>query len=596
MAGSSPSAQTWIRYSRTLVMRFGFPSLFATLLAAVACGATPPSNELSATMVLKNGRIVTMEVSKPEVEAIAFRGDTIAAVGRNDEIDALVGPNTQVIDLQGQFAVPGIIEGHGHLMNLGQSKMSLDLMDVKTWDEVVDMVRAAAEQAKPGEWILGRGWHQEKWDSKPVPDVEGFPVHDSLSKVSPNHPVLLTHASGHGAFVNAMAMEAAAITAKTPNPAGGEILKDANGRPTGMLRETAQTLPGRALADWRAKKTSEENRADAHRRIQLAVQEALANGVTSFQDAGADFATIDIVKEALERGELGVRLWVMVRDSNENLKAKLAAYQAVGLGDKRLTIAALKKTIDGALGSRGAWLLEAYSDLPGHIGLNTIPVEEVEGAAQIALDHGVQLNVHAIGDRANRTVLDIFERAFKSRPDLKDLRWRIEHAQHINAVDIPRFGRLGVIASMQGIHATSDAPFVVARLGAKRAEEGAYIWQKLMKSGAIVSNGTDVPVERINPIANFYASVTRRTKDGTPFYPDQRMTREEALKSMTWNAAYAAKEESIKGSLAPGKLADVTVLSKDLLTAPEADLLSTKVAHTIVGGKLAYSSSTRPTN
>jgi predicted amidohydrolase YtcJ len=328
----------------------------------------------------------------------------------------------------------------------------------------------------------------------------------------------------------------------------------------------------------------------------LAVQEALANGVTSFQDAGSDFETIDIIKEGLANGELGIRLWVMVRESNDNLKARLASYKAVGLGDKRLTIAALKKTIDGALGSRGAWMLEPYADLPGHTGLNTIPVEEVEGAAQIALDQGVQLNVHAIGDRANREVLDIYEKAFNSRPDLKDLRWRIEHAQHLSAADIPRFGQLGVIASMQGIHATSDAPYVLARLGPKRAEEGAYVWQKLMKSGAIISNGTDVPVERINPIANFYATVTRKVNDGTTFYPDQRMTREEALKSMTWNAAYAAKEETIKGSLAPGKLADVTVLSKDLLTVPDEQILSTKVVYTIVGGKIAYRAGQATTN
>ena len=574
--------------------RRGLSRLFLTpiIIAAAACtGAQPPSNP--ATLVLRNGVIATVDATKPQAQAIAFRGDTVAAVGSNDEIQPLVGPNTEVIDLAGQFAMPGFIDGHGHFMNLGQSKMNLDLMDVKNWDEIVTMVGTAASRAKPGEWILGRGWHQEKWDRKPEPAVEGFPLHDALSKVSPDNPVMLTHASGHAAFVNAKAMEAAGITPSTPNPLGGEILKDKSGRPIGMLRETAQTLAGKAYDAWRAKKTPEENRADAHRRIALAVQEALANGVTSFQDAGEDFATIDIIKEALANGELGVRVWVMVRDSNDNLKAKLPTYKAVGLGDKRLSIAAIKKTIDGALGSRGAWMLEPYSDLPGHTGLNTLPVEEVQGAAQIALDTGVQLNVHAIGDRANRTVLDIYEAAFKSRPDLKDLRWRIEHAQHLNAADIPRFGQLGVIASMQGIHATSDAPFVIARLGAKRAEEGAYVWQKLMKTGAIVSNGTDTPVERINPIANFYATVTRKLKDGSTFYPDQRMSREDALKSYTWNAAYAAKEENIKGSLAPGKLADLTVLSKNLLTVPDEEILATKVVYTIVAGKIVYRGNTR---
>lgn len=570
-------------------MRVRITSLCLAAVVAAACGGARPAPEGGpATLVLRNGKIATIESSQPEAQAIAIRGDLIAAVGSNEDIEPYIGPDTEVIDLQGQFAMPGIIEGHGHFMNLGQSKMNLDLMDVKSWNEIIDMVAAAARQAKPGDWILGRGWHQEKWTSKPEPDVEGFPVHDALSKVSPDNPVMLTHASGHAAFVNAKAMELANITARTPNPPGGEILKDRKGQPTGLLRETAQGLAGRALAEWRSKKTPEELRADAHRRIELAVQEALANGVTTFHDAGSDFGTVDIFKEALASGELGIRLWVMVRESNENLKAKLASYKAVGLGDNRLTIAALKKTIDGALGSRGAWMLEPYADLPGHTGLNTIPVEEVEEAAQIALEHGVQLNVHAIGDRANREVLNIFEKAFASRTDAKDLRWRIEHAQHLDAADIPRFGQLGVIASMQGIHATSDAPYVLARLGPERAEQGAYVWQKLMKSGAIISNGTDVPVERINPIANFYASVTRKVNDGTVFYPDQRMSREEALKSMTWNAAYAGKEESIKGSLAPGKLADVTVLSKDLLTVPDDEILSTKVVYTIVGGKVAY--------
>jgi predicted amidohydrolase YtcJ len=538
--------------------------------------------------VLRNGKIATVDAAKPEVQAIAIRGDRIAAVGSNDEIQVFIGAGTEVIDLAGQFAIPGIIEGHGHLMELGEFKTGLDLTEAKSWDDIVGIVRDAVAKAKPGEWILGLGWHQEKWTVKPAPNVEGFPVHDALSRVSPGNPVLLIHASGHASFVNAKAMEAAKITDSTPNPKGGEILKDKSGRPIGLLRETADELATKALLEWRSKKTADENRADARRRIQLAVEEALANGVTSFQDAGSDFNTIDAIKESLNNGDLRVRLWVMVRDSNDNLKLKLPAYKAIGPGDGFLTIAAIKKTIDGALGSRGAWLLEPYSDLPNHTGLNTTSIEEIEGAAQIALENGVQLNVHAIGDRANLAVLDIFERAFRSRPDLTDLRWRIEHAQHLNPTDIPRFAQLGVIASMQGIHATSDAPFVVARLGQKRAGEGAYAWRKLLDSGAIVSNGTDTPVERINPIANFYASVTRKLKDGSTFFPDQRMTREEALKSMTWNAAYAAREESIKGSLSPGKLADVTVLTQDLLKIPEDEILSTKVALTILGGKIVY--------
>ncbi len=560
-------------------------SIFAILLSAALTSAQTIQ---PATLVLRNGKVVTGDAAMPEAQAIAIRGNRIEAVGTNDSIQRYIGPATQVIDLRGQLAIPGLIESHGHFMGLGQSKMTLDLMDVKDWDEIASMVAVAAKQAKPGEWIIGRGWHQEKWSSVPKPNVEGFPFHDTLSKVSPNNPVMLTHASGHASFVNAKAMEVANITASTQNPSGGEILKDAAGRPIGLLRETASGLAGRALDAWRAKKTAEERDADARRQIELAVKAALESGVTSFHDAGSNFNTIDILKKVAAEGKLGIRLWVMVRDSNDNLRAKLAQYKAVGLNDNHLTIAAIKVVADGALGSRGAWMLEPYSDSQTSVGLPTNSPESIAETARIAIDNNVQLCTHAIGDRANRETLNVYERTFKTRPELKDLRWRIEHAQHISADDIPRFGQLGVIPAMQANHATSDAPYVPARLGPKRAEEGAYVWQKLMKSGAIIANGTDVPVERIDPMANFHATITRRTKDGSVFYGDQKMSRAEALKSYTWNGAFAAKEETLKGSLAVGKLADITVLSKDIMTVAEDEIPSTTVSYTIVGGKVAY--------
>jgi len=555
------------------------------LSAVVVAGQNPPT---PATLVLRNGKIVTVDAAMPEAQAIAIRGDRIVAVGTNQAIQAFVGSATQVIDLRGQLAIPGLVESHGHFMGLGQSKLTLDLMDVKNWDEIVAMVAAAATQAKPGEWILGRGWHQEKWANTPKPNVEGFPFHDALSKVSPNNPVMLTHASGHATFVNAKAMEAANLTRTTVNPSGGEILKDATGRPIGLLRETASGIVGRAYEQWRSAKTAAERDGDARRQVQLAVQASLEKGVTSFQDAGSSFSTIDLLKQVASEGGLGIRLWVMVRDSNDNLRAKLAQYRAVGLNDHYLTIAAIKVVADGALGSRGAWLLEPYSDSPASVGLPTNSPESIAQTSQIALEHDLQLCVHAIGDRANREVLNVYERAFKSRPDQKDLRWRIEHAQHISAADIPRFGRLGVIPVMQAIHATSDAPYVLARLGPRRAEEGAYVWQKLMQSGAIIANGTDVPVERIDPMANFHATITRKTLDGSVFFGDQKMSRAEALKSYTWNGAFAAKEETLKGSLVVGKLADITVLSKDIMTVAEDEIPSTQAVYTIVGGKVAY--------
>ncbi|MEO7135199.1 MAG: amidohydrolase, partial [Vicinamibacterales bacterium] len=365
-------------------------------------------------------------------------------------------------------------------------------------------------------------------------------------------------------------------------------LKDATGHPIGLLRETAAGLASRAYETWQSSKTAAQRDADARRQIQLSVQASLEKGITSFHDAGSNFNTIELFKTVAAEGGLGIRLWVMVRDSNENLAAKLAQYRAIGLNDNHLTIAAIKVVADGALGSRGAWMLAPYADSPSSVGLPTNSPESIAQTARIALEHDVQLCAHAIGDRANREVLNVYERAFKLRADQTDLRWRIEHAQHIDPADIPRFGQLGVIAAMQAIHATSDAPYVLARLGPKRAEEGAYVWQKLIKSGAIIANGTDVPVERIDPMANFHAAITRKTKDGSIFFGDQKMSRAEALKSYTWNGAFAAKEESLKGSLTVGKLADITVLSRDIMTIAEDEIPSTTAVYTIVGGKVVH--------
>lgn len=562
--------------------------LFLLIASGLAAGCSRTAPVEPATLVLRGGTIVTVDDARPEAQALAARGDRIVAVGTADEIARYVGPSTQVIDLAGATAIPGFIESHGHFTGLGQSKMNLDLMDVTSWDEIVGMVREATRTAKPGDWILGRGWHQEKWNAPPSPAVEGFPLHDALSAVSPDNPVLLTHASGHAAFVNAKAMALAGITARTPNPQGGEILRDAKGAATGLLRETAAGLVQKSLGEWRASKSPAEREADARKQITLADEESLRKGVTTFHDAGSPFETVDLFKQVVTEGGLGVRLWVMVRDTNERLRDRLGAAKVIGMGGHHLTVAAIKKSIDGALGSRGAWLLEPYADLPGSTGLNTTPVPDIVETAKIALEHDVQLAVHAIGDRANHETLDLFEAAFKAHPDKTDRRWRVEHAQHLAASDIPRFSQLGVIAAMQGVHCTSDAPYVLQRLGPERAEAGAYVWRTLMQAGAVISNGTDTPVERIDPIASYTSTVTRRLKDGSVFYGDQKMTRAEALKSYTLNGAYAGKEETLKGSLTTGKLADITVLSQNLLTVPDDQLPATKVLYTIVGGAVRY--------
>ncbi|MEO7270853.1 MAG: amidohydrolase [Vicinamibacterales bacterium] len=550
----------------------------------IALSATAPTRQrvAPATLVVTNARIVTVEDAQPEAEAIAIGGDRIVALGSRAEIARYVGPSTQVIDAQGQLVTPGFIEGHGHFNGVGEAQLSLKLMDATSWDAIVAMVEAAVKTAKPGQWIVGRGWHQEKWTSAPTPNVEGFPTHASLDRVSPDNPVVLTHASGHASFVNGKAMELSGITKATLSPDGGEVLKDPAGEPTGLLREKAESLIRQAPP------SPEERMARARKVLELADREVLSKGVTSFQDAGASFATIDLMKTMVDERAIGVRLWVMVREGNEAEAPKLAQYRMIDYGAGHLTVRAIKRQIDGALGSRGAWLLDPYSDKSDSAGLNTTTVESIRDTAKLAIANGYQLCVHAIGDRANRETLNIFEDTFKANPDKKGLRWRVEHAQHLSPSDIPRFGLLGVIASMQGIHCTSDAPYVPARLGDRRAEEGAYVWQKLMKSGAIVSNGTDAPVEDVNPIANYYATVSRRSKDGKVFYPDQRMTRAEALKSYTWNAAYAAFEEETRGSLKVGKYADLVVLSKDITTIPEAEIPTAQVMYTVVGGKVRY--------
>jgi predicted amidohydrolase YtcJ len=562
-----------------------------TLLAAlalVAAGCAGGAETEPADLVLRNGQIVTVDETLPEAQAVAIRGHRIVAVGTDEEIGRYVGRRTQVIDLQGRLAIPGFIEGHGHFMGVGQAKMNLDLMNVRDWNEVVGMVAAASADARRDAWIIGRGWHQEKWDRAPEPNVQGIPLHTSLDSVSPHNPVILTHASGHMSFVNRRALELAGIDRNTPDPPGGEILRDADGNATGLLRQNAQGLANRARAAAERDRTQADRDTESRRAAQLAAEEVLSKGVTSFHDAGATYGTIDFFRQLEAENALPVRLYVMIRDSNEQHEQKLADYYMPADENDYLVVRSIKVAIDGALGSHGAWLLEPYADRAGHTGFSTTPLESVARTAELAIDHGFQLNIHAIGDRGNREVLNIYERAFQANPDRDDLRWRIEHAQHLNPADIPRFAELGVIASMQGIHATSDAPWIPPRLGPERARTGAYVWRSLMDAGALIANGTDAPVEDVDPIASFHASVTRRTASGDVFYAEQRMTRAEALRSYTLNNAYAAFEENAKGSITPGKLADIVVLSKNIMTVPEEEIRTARVDLTIVGGQVRY--------
>jgi len=554
-------------------------AILAAGLALAGCGPAADRPE-PADLVLRNGKIVTLDEAQPTVEALAIRDGKVVALGTGEELEPFAGEATEVLDLEGRLAIPGLIEGHGHFLGMGLARMQLDLMGTTDWQEIVDKVATRVTEVEPGAWIEGRGWHQDKWQSAPEPNVEGLPVHDSLSAVSPDNPVVLRHASGHASFANAKAMELAGIDHDTPDPEGGEIVRDADGDPIGVFRETAQALVARQTPP-----TEEERR----RMVELAMREALENGVTSFQDAGSPVEVVEMFHRLAEAGELDVRLWVMIRDATERLAEALPRLRTVGKGNGFLTVRAIKHSLDGALGSHGAWLLEPYTDLPSSTGFMTTPLEVIDRTADLALEHDYQLCVHAIGDRANREILDLFAETFEEHGvDGETVRWRVEHAQHLHPDDIPRFAELGVIASMQGVHCTSDGPWVPTRIGDERAEQGAYVWRKLLDSGALVTNGTDVPVEDINPIASYYASVTRKLPDGSYFYPDQVMGRLEALETYTLNAAYSAFEEDVKGSLSLGKYGDVTVLSKDILTVPADDIPDTEVLYTIVGGEVAY--------
>jgi len=558
-----------------------------SISAARAAAPDPPAD-----LVLRHGRIVAVDARGTEAEALAARGGRIVALGSDDEIAARVGPSTRVIDLDGRLAIPGFVESHAHFESLGRAAMILRLADAKSWDEIVARVAAAARDAKPGEWILGRGWHQEKWNAPPEPSVRGFPVHAALSRAAPDNPVVLTHASGHASMVNARALSTVGIIRDTPDPEGGQILRDADGEPTGLLNETAQDLVDAGLDRFRKERSQSERDAESTRALELASQEALSKGITTLVDAGETFDEIDRIAAFADSGKLGLRLYVMVLDTLENLGAKLDTYRRVDAADGKLTVRAIKAYIDGALGSRGAWLLAPYADLPSSTGLEVTPVAELRAIAKLALAHDYQLGIHAIGDRGNREVLDLYRDALATVPDGKARRWRIEHAQHLDPADIPRFAKLGVVASMQAIHCTSDAPWVIPRLGEKRAREGAYVWRELVDSGAVVVNGTDAPVEDVDPIPNFDAMVSRRLADGSRFFPEHALTRDEALAASTARGAWAIFAENEIGSLEPGKRADVTILSKDILKVPEMEIRDARVDYTIVGGEVLFERST----
>ncbi|HVJ68342.1 MAG TPA: amidohydrolase [Caulifigura sp.] len=555
---------------------------FAAVVCLVWTASLP-----GADLVLKGGQIITCDPSNRQVQAVAVTGTRIVAVGSDAEMGTHTGPTTKVIDLTGRVVTPGFIECHGHLLALGRQRIDVDLAACKTWQECVFKIRQRTIGAREGDWIIGRGWHQEHWIDPPNADGTRYPTNELLSRLTEKNPALLIHGTGHMAIANAAALKAAGITNESTPPKGGEFLRDAEGKLTGVLRETASDAVEAAYERWRGKRTPAEREIEDRRAIELAIKECLAKGVTSFQDAGSSFGDLDLFWKMRYENRLGIRLWVMLSAPPDVLAEKLRAARTIGDAERFLTVRAIKCMADGALGSHGALMLKPYVDLPESTGLRIHSLNRIEQTAILAAQHDYQLCTHAIGDQAIREVLDIYERVQRMSPG-RDRRWRIEHLQHIDPADLPRLKELGVIASMQANHATSDGPFVVTRLGEDRARVSAYAWRSVVDSGAKLINGTDVPVEDVNPLLCLQSAVTRRMSNGKQFFPEQCLTPLEALRSDTIDAAYGAFEEQEKGSIEPGKLADMVILSGSPLTTPGDKLGELQVEKTIVGGKIAY--------
>ena len=547
-------------------------TLAVILTSLTAPGALPAQ---AADLIITNARIYTVDENRPLVDAMAIRDGRVVATGPQRGVMTLRGPNTRVLDLNGRTVIPGMIDAHVHLLNLGNSLRNVDLVGTSSYDEVIARVAARAREAPAGTWIVGRGWDQNDWG------VTQFPTHEALSRAVPNHPVVLTRIDGHATLVNAAAMRAANVTAQTQDPAGGRFERDASNNPTGVLVDAAMGIVNRQVPP-----ATKEQMKTA---VQAAIAEMNRWGLTSVHDAGVPRAVIDVYEEVAREGRFNIRDYVMVANNDSSINHYLQRGPQLGLYDGRLWIKAIKISADGALGSRGAALIEPYTDDPRNNGLALVPAGRVREVGVKALRAGFQLNVHAIGDRANRTVLDEFQAAFDSVP-VADHRFRIEHAQIIHPDDVPRFAQLGVIPSMQASHQTSDMYWAVNRLGPTRVL-GAYAWRSLLNSGVIIANGSDLPVERTNPLISFMASVARQDARGWPaggWYPEQRMTREEALKSMTIWAAYSGFMEKDVGSLAPGKLADFVVLDQDIMRVPPELILNTNVIATYLGGRAVF--------
>ena len=533
------------------------------------------AQQAPADFIVVNARIYTADATRPVARALAVRDGLIVFVGSKRGAEALAGPRTERWDLDGKTVIPGMVDAHVHLVGLGEALRIVDLTGTRSYDEVVARVAERARTARPGEWIRGRGWDQNDWA------VTAFPTHEALSQAVPNNPVMLGRVDGHAQLVNARALALAGITRETPDPDGGRIVRDAAGNATGVLVDRAMGLVSRVIPN----RTTEDIRDAAL----AAIAEANRWGLTGIHDAGVGEDVIAVYEELARAGRYDLRNYVMVRADEATLDRMMRRGPRVALHGGRLWVRAIKISSDGALGSRGAALLEDYSDDPGNRGLLTADSALMRRVAAKALRSGFQVNIHAIGDAANRRVLDIFEDALTEVPTA-DHRFRIEHAQILNYHDIPRFAQLDVIPSMQGSHQTSDMYWVPNRIGWNRSQ-GTYAWRSLLSTGVVIPNGSDTPVEHPNPLISFKAFVSRSDANGYPqggWFPAEKATREEALLSMTLWPAYAAFMEAVSGSLTAGKYADFVVLDQDIMTVAEEQILDTKVEMTVLGGRAVY--------
>lgn len=550
-----------------------------TIAALAALSAQAPS---FAHLIVHNATIYTVNAARPAARAIAVRGDRIVAVGEDAAVLRLRGPATRVIDGSGATIVPGLQDAHGHVGGLGATLQALDLRGTTSFEQIVGRVRQRVAATPRGQWIVGRGWDQNDWPEK------SWPTHELLSAVAPEHPVYLTRVDGHAALVNRKAMELAGLSRATAEPAGGRIIRGDGGEPTGVLIDRADSLVSSRIPPI--------GREQLEARLLLADRELRRLGLTMVHDAGTDGETVEAYGRLIETGRFKTRVYVMLRGSVLSLTPFFDKGPVIGGANPRLIVRAIKVVADGALGSRGAAMLEPYSDEPGTTGLLTTPPEEVYAQTLAASKAGFQTAIHAIGDRGNRIAMDTFERVQREVPGARALRLRVEHAQILDAAEMPRFARLGIVASMQATHATSDMPWVADRIGAARTAEGAYVWQTLLRSGVVLANGSDFPVEDANPMLGLYAAITRQDPAGNPpggWMADQRLSREDALRSFTLAAAYAAHLEPVLGSLEPGKLADFVVLSKDVMRVPAREILGTMVRMTVIGGEIVYEQAER---